>query len=488
MEGEEEDMSALPEYRNLIGGELRPAMSGKLLDSINPATGQVWAKIPASDKNDVEDAVAAAKRAFPAWSGLSAAARANYLRQIGEIFPKYGSELTKLEMNSIGCHAIKTNTAHGLQFRWNLIAGQTLEAVTGRSVQLDPTTQGYTKREPFGVVAAIVPFNAPIAMACAKASVVLGAGNTLVLKPPEQASEAILRFAELIKDILPPGVFNIVSGLGPDVGDPLSRHPDVRKITMTGSAGTAKMIQRAAADNLTSAVFELGGKSPNIVFADADLDQAAEGVTNRSIYTANAGQACVGGSRILIQRPILDEMLRRIESIARQHKLGDPFDDATTMGPVISKAQFDKIVGYIEMGKKETKLVFGGRYGPELVPSLPGGFWVEPTLFMTEDNSLRICQEEIFGPVATVIPFDTEEQAIAIANDSRFGLAAGVWTKDAARINRCVRDINAGTVWINTYLRIGYELPFIGLKDSGYGEDDIMEFTREKTAIVTTGW
>ena len=480
-------MSPIVEYRNLIGGELRPATSCRLLDSFNPATGQVWAKVPASDKSDVEDAVAAAKRAFPAWSGLPAAARAHYLRKAGELFAKHGDELTRLEMLSIGCHALKNNTAHGLGFLFDRAAGQTLEAVTGRAVQLDPTTLGYTTREPYGVVAAIVPFNAPIAMAASKISVVIAGGNTLVLKPPEQATPGILRLAEFLKDVLPPGVVNFVSGLGADVGDPLTRHPDVRRITMTGSAGTAKLIQRAAADNLTSSVFELGGKSPNIVFADANLDKAAEGVTIKSIFTANAGQACVGGSRILIQRPIVDEMLERMETIAKKHKIGDPFDGATTMGPVISKVQYDKIVGYIEMGKKETELVFGGRYGPELVPSLPGGFWVEPTLFMTEDNSLRICQEEIFGPVAVVIPFDTEEQAIAISNDSRFGLAAGVWTNDAARMNRCIRGINAGTVWINTYLHIGYELPFIGIKDSGYGYDDVMEFTREKAAVIATG-
>ena len=373
-----------------------------------------------------------------------------------------------------------------LGFLWDRAAGQTLEAVTGRSVQLDATTLGYTKREPFGVVAAIVPFNAPLAHGLAKASVVLAAGNTVVLKPPEQASPAILRFAELVKDILPPGVLNIVSGLGADVGDPLTRHPDVRKITMTGSAGTARMIQRAAADHLTSAVFELGGKSPNIVFSDADLDKAALGVTRQAIFTANAGQACVGGSRILIQRAILNEMLPRMETHMKALKLGDPFDEATTMGPLISKAQFDKVVGYIEYGKKETKLLYGGRYGAELVPSLPGGFWVEPTLFMTEDNSLRICQEEIFGPVATVIPFDTEDEAIAIANDSHYGLAAAVWTKDVARINRCVQEIRAGTVWINTYLQTRYELPFVGMKDSGYGHDDVLEFTREKTAIIAT--
>jgi aldehyde dehydrogenase (NAD+) len=281
---------------------------------------------------------------------------------------------------------------------WDRAGARTLEAVTGRSVPLDATTLGFTRREPYGVVAAIVPFNSPQGMASSKAALALAAGNTVVLKPPEQASPAILRFAELAAQVLPPGALNVVSGLGAEVGDPLVRHPDVRKITMTGSPGTARAIQRAAADNLTSAIFELGGKSPNIVFPDADLDRAALGVTVQAIYTTNAGQACVGGSRILIQRSILDEMLGRMEKIIKGIKLGDPFDPETTMGPLISKAQFDKVVGYIELGKRETKLVCGGRYGPELVPSLPGGNWVEPTLFLTEDNSLRICQRRSSGP------------------------------------------------------------------------------------------
>jgi aldehyde dehydrogenase (NAD+) len=209
-------------------------------------------------------------------------------------------------------------------------------------------------------------------------------------------------------------------------------------------------------------------------------------VTTQAIYTTNAGQACVGGSRILIQRPILDEMLKRMEAIAKDIKLGDPFDPATTMGPITSKAQFEKVVGYIETGKKEAKLLFGGRHGAELVPSMPGGYWVEPTLFLADSNSLRICQEEIFGPVAAVIPFDTEDEAIAIANDSSFGLASGLWTKDLARVNRFIRDIRTGNVWVNTYLQTRYELPFGGIKDSGYGHDSILEFTYEKTAVIAT--
>jgi aldehyde dehydrogenase (NAD+) len=482
-------MSGLPTFNNLIGGEIRPATSGKTLNSINPTTGEVWAKVPASDRSDVDDAVNAAAKAFPAWAALPAAARGHYLRLIGDMFRKHGEELTRLELMAIGCQAKKENVPvnpGALGFLWDRAAGLTLDAITGRSVPLDPTTFGFTRRSPYGVIAAIVPFNSPIGMACSKASMALAAGNTMVLKPPEQASPAILRFAELAAAILPPGVFNVVSGLGPDVGDPLVRHKHVRKITMTGSANTARIIQRAAADNLTSAIFELGGKSPNIVLSDADLDRAAKGVTTQAIYTTNAGQACVGGSRILIQRPVLEPMIERMKAIISKIKLGGPFDPDTTMGPLISKAQFDKVVGFIASGKRDAKLLHGGRSGAELVPSMPGGFWVEPTLFMATDNSISICQDEIFGPVATIIPFDTDDEAIAIANDSVFGLASGVWTRDLARAHRFVRDINSGNVWVNTYLQTRYELPFGGIKDSGYGHDDILEFTYEKTAVIAT--
>jgi aldehyde dehydrogenase (NAD+) len=481
-------MPDLPQFRNLIGGELRPAISGKTLDSINPATGQVWARVPASDKSDVDAAVAAAVEVFPTWSSMPPAYRGYFLQQVGALFKDHGEELSRLEMLGIGSIP---STAQGpvmgaLGFLWDRAAFATLEAATGRSVPLDATTFGFTRREPYGVVAAIVPYNAPVPMASIKMALALAAGNTVVLKPPEQASPAILRLGELMAQILPAGAVNIVSGLGADVGDALVRHRDVRRISMTGSVGTARNIQRAAADNLTSSIFELGGKSPNIVFADADLDKAAEGVTTRAIFTANAGQACVGGSRILIQRPVFQQMLERIESIAKKVVIGDPANPATTMGPLISKAQLDKVVGYIELGRKESKLVFGGRYGAQLVPSLPGGYWVEPTLFTTTNNALRICQEEIFGPVAVAIPFDTDDEAIAIANDSRYGLAAGVWTNNLERAHRMIRDLRSGNVWVNTYLETRYELPFGGIKDSGYGHDDILEFTCEKTAVIAT--
>jgi aldehyde dehydrogenase (NAD+) len=485
-EKEEAVVSELTVFRNMIGGELRPARSGAVLDSINPATGEVWSQIPASDKSDVEDAVAAAQAAFPAWAALPSAARSNYLRQAGEALSKHGEELARLETldNGWPLHDISARRGAGMKFLWERAASATLAAATGRSVLLDSKTMGYTLREPYGVVAAIIPWNSPIGIAGNKASNALAGGNTVVVKPPEQASAAILRMAEILANVFPPGVLNFVSGLGAEVGDPLVRHPGVRKITMTGSSLTGKRIQRAAADNLTSAVFELGGKSPNIVLDDADLDAAAIGVTTRSIFTINAGQGCVAGSRILVQRSILPEMLQRIRAIAEKVVVGDPMNPATTMGPIVSQTQFDRVTGYIKVGLEEAELVFGGRYGGELVPSCSGGYWVEPTLFVTDDNSKRICQEEIFGPVAVLIPFDTDDEAIAIANDSVYGLASGVWTTSMGRAHRFVREIQAGNVWVNTYLQTRYELPFSGVKESGYGHDDILEFTREKTAVI----
>jgi aldehyde dehydrogenase (NAD+) len=482
-------MSELPEYRNLIGGELRSAASGRLLDAENPATGEVWARIPASGQADVNAAVAAASAAFTDWSAMSAAARGAYLRRVAEVFAEHGEELASLESRDNGFLLRNTlkRVGPGLNFLWNRAASLTLDAVTGKSVALDRDTLGITRREPYGVVAAIIPWNAPIGIMSNKASCALAAGNTVVVKPAEQASVSVLRLGELLAGVLPPGVLNIVSGLGEEAGDALVRHPGVRKITMTGSSETGRLIQRAAADTLTPSVFELGGKSPNIVFADADLDAAVQGVTLDGIYTPNAGQGCVAGSRILVERPIFAEMLDRIQAIAGRVVLGDPLDAATTMGPIISQAQYSRIVGYLEVGAKEAGLVFGGRHGAELVPGLPGGYWVEPTLFTATDNSLRICQEEIFGPVAVAIPFDTDDEALTIANDSRYGLAAGVWTRDLGRVHRFIRDLASGNVWVNTYLQTRYELPFSGVKDSGYGHDAVLEYTREKAAVIAAG-
>jgi aldehyde dehydrogenase (NAD+) len=481
-------MTTPTRHQNLIDGELRPPAADRWLDAINPATGEVFAQIPSSDRDDIDAAVAAAAAAFPAWSRLAPSARSAYQRKIAQVFLDHGDELGRLETVDNGRilpENLERNIA-GMHYMWSLAASETGLAATGQTVVMGPTTLGLTRREPYGVIGALVPWNAPISMLSSKGAFALAAGNTVVVKPPEQASTSCLRLGELIRDILPPGVFNIVSGLGPDAGEPLVRHPLVRKITMTGSSDTARLIQRAGADTLTPAVFELGGKSPNIVFADADLDAAAEGATLSSVFSGNAGQVCVAGSRILIQRPVLDEMIDRMTAIAASVVIGDPSAPGVMMGPIVSQEQFDRVVGYLDIGRKEADLVCGGRYGAEVVPSLPDGYWVEPTLFLTGDNSTRICQEEIFGPVATIIPFDTDDEALAIANDSRYGLASGVWTRDLHRAHRFIRDIESGNVWVNIYRQTGREVPFGGIKDSGYGHDSVLDFSREKSAVIAT--
>ncbi|MEV4009466.1 aldehyde dehydrogenase family protein [Nonomuraea angiospora] len=477
----------MSDYRNLIGGELVPAGDGRTLDSVNPATGEVWARIPASGAPDAEAAVAAARRAFPAWSALPALARAGYLRKVSEVFARNAEELARLETRDNGRILRDTlkKDLPGMAYLWQLAAGQCLDAAKGDTVILGPDTLGLTRREPYGVAVCIIPWNSPISTFSAKAAYALAAGNTVIVKPAEQASASVLRLGELLAEVFPPGVLNIVSGLGEEVGDALVRHRDVAKISLTGSTATGQAITRASADALKPLTFELGGKSPNIVFPDADLDAAAQGVTVNSVYTGNAGQVCVAGSRILIHHSIWDELLDRVARICADLVLDDPLDLRTTMGPIVSSAQYEHVRSYLELAEKEgASLLFGGRTGAEVVPGLPGGYWVSPTLYTTTDNSLRLCQEEIFGPVAVAMPFSSDEEALEIANDSRYGLAAGVWTRDLGRAHRFVRDLQSGTVWVNTFRQMPPGLPFGGVKDSGYGHDSVLEYTREKAAII----
>ncbi|MFI0443988.1 aldehyde dehydrogenase family protein [Actinomadura sp. 6N118] len=478
-------MTEVRDYSNLIGGELRPAADGRTLDSVNPATGEVWATIPRSGAADAAAAVEAARAAFPKWSGMPAAGRAHYLRKVAEVFAKNAKELAELETIDNG--RLITETAKrdlpGMTYLWTNAAAECAAAVEGRSVDFGPGSQGLTRREPYGVVLGIIPWNSPISTLSAKAAFALAAGNTVIIKPAEQATVSSLRFGELLREVLPPGVLNIVSGLGEEVADPMVRGRDVNKVSLTGSVGTAQIITRASAESLKPLALELGGKSPNIVFADADLDRAAPGVTTQAIFTANAGQICYGGSRILIQRPVYDEMISRMKEIAAGIRLGDTLSPDTTMGPIVSAEQYERVTSYLEIGAKEgAELIFGGRFGAELVDEAhAGGYWVEPTLFATSDNSLRVCQEEIFGPVAVALPFDTEEEAIALANDSVYGLAAGVWTRDLGTAQRMFRRLDTGTVWVNTYRKVMF--PLEGTKDSGYGNDSVLAYTREKAGL-----
>ncbi|MEV0199216.1 aldehyde dehydrogenase family protein [Nonomuraea sp. NPDC050691] len=477
----------MSDYRNLIGGRLVPAADGRTMDSVNPATGEVWARVPASGPQDAESAVEAAGKAFPRWSALPALARAHVLRRVSAVFTEHAEELARLETRDNGriLRDTLTRDLPGMAHLWQLAAGQCLDAVKGDTVILGPDALGMTRREPYGVALCVIPWNSPISTFSAKAAYALAAGNTVIVKPAEQAGVSVLRLGELLAEVFPPGVLNIVSGVGEEVGDALVRHRGVHKISLTGSTATAQVITRASADALKPMTFELGGKSPNIVFPDADLDAATQGLTVNSIYTGNAGQVCVAGSRMLIHRSIWDEMLERMERVASGLVLDDPLDMDTTMGPIVSRGQYERVTSYLELAEKEgAELVFGGRRGAEVVPHLPGGYWVSPTLYTATDNGLRVCQEEIFGPVAVAIPFETDEEALRVANDSPYGLAAGLWTRDLGRAHRFVRDLRTGTVWVNTFRQMPPGLPFGGVKDSGYGHDGVLEYTREKAAVI----
>ncbi len=489
-------MHTLKDYQNVINGKVIPSSSGHKMDSYNPATGKVWATIPCSTVEDVDATVHAARTALPDWSALPASERAGYLRRIGDAIAQYGDELAELETIDNGW--VIRETKYGLiPVLANMWYDATAAAIhvgsKGETVQLVLNTIGFTTREPFGVVVGIIPWNSALWTFTVKAAAALAGGNTVIIKPSELAAAAPLRYGEILQSILPPGVLNVISGTGAEVGDALVKHPNVNKVSLTGSGRTAQAIAQSTAQNPKSMVLELGGKSPNIVFEDADLAKAANGVTVNGIFTGNAGQLCVGGSRILIQRSVLNQMIALMkEEIATHIQLGDTLNIQTPMGPVANEMQYKKVCSYIELGQQEGgEILIGGRFGgANLLPgqdTLAEGYWIEPTLIKVEGNNLQVCQEEIFGPVAVVIPFDTEEEALAIANDTEYGLGAGIWTSDLNRAHRMIRAIESGNVWVNTYRIVGTELPFGGQKASGFGTDSVREFTREKTCYIQIG-
>jgi aldehyde dehydrogenase (NAD+) len=475
-------------FPQLVGGDLVSAASGAELPSVNPATAEPWATIPRGGATDVDAAVAAARAALPGWRGRSALERAACLRRLGDLVAQRTGELAELETRDNG--KIITDTSGEVPAcaqMWYYHAGAA-DKLAGETIEISPLSFNFTRREPIGVIGVIIPWNSPLSLFSAKVAAPLAAGNTVVVKPAEQAACSCLALAPLFAEAgFPPGVVNIVSGLGEEAGDALVRHPDVGRITFTGSTETARAISAAAAGTLKQLAFELGGKSPNIVFADADLDAAAIGVSTMGLFTGGAGQTCVAGSRVLIERPVYDDLLARVEKIASGIRLGDPMDRATTMGPVVSDEQFARVRAYLALGVEEgAEVAFGGRSGAELFESgspFAAGYYVQPTLFRDAENTMRVAREEIFGPVGVAIPFDDDDEAVAIANDSTYGLACGVWTTDLKRAHRMVRDVEAGSVWVNAYRRIHWAVPFGGFKESGYGRDSGMESVLESTQI-----
>jgi aldehyde dehydrogenase (NAD+) len=483
------------QFQNVIGDGLRSAASGAVLDSVDPSTGRVWAGVPRSDERDIADAVAAAGEAFEKrWRILPALARSRYLRQLADVVADHASELAEMEARDNG-RIIADTSSFDLPACVEMLhyfAGAA-DKIAGDTVEIGPSSFNFTLREPIGVVGLIVPWNAPLSITCAKLGAALAAGNAVVVKPAEQASCSVLRLGELALEAgLPAGVMNVVAGLGEEAGDALVRHPAVGRISFTGSTDTARVIAGRSAPVLRPLHFELGGKSPNIVFADADLELASIGVSTMSVFTGNAGQTCIAGSRILAHESVADELVERVGAIAGDIRLGPPLEPATTMGPIVSNDQFERVRSYLTLGLSEdAELVFGGRSGAELFPSgsdLAGGYYVAPTLFRSEHNDLRICQEEIFGPVTVIIPFRDDDHALELANATCYGLAAGVWTTDLSRAHRFVRALRVGSVWVNTYRKIHWAVPFGGVKDSGFGRDSgwesILENTQLKTAWV----
>lgn len=461
----------MTQFLNYIGGQQRPAAKG-WLDSVDPATGEVWAQVPAGGAADIDDAVRAARTAFPGWRDTPPLQRAMKLRAWADAIMANAQELAEIESRDNG--RVLKETRQGdlpggaLHVHYN--AGLA-DKIVGDTIRINPSAFTYTQYEPYGVVGVIIPWNAPLAMFFAKVSAALAAGNAVVVKPAEQAACSILAACRLFDEVgFPPGLVNVVVGEGPDAGDALVGHDDVAMVHFTGSTATGKKIKQRSAGNLKNVSLELGGKSPNIVFPDADLDKATVGVAT-GIYTGGAGQSCIAGSRILIHAEIFDDFVARLEAFASKIDVGDPMDPATDMGPVAFRGQYDKVRSYLD----PAAVIFGGRSGPDMTTT--GGFYVEPTLLNASAERAR--REEIFGPVAVAVPFTDEAEAIAIANDTSFGLAAGVWTESLGRAHRLVDALEAGTVWVNTYRRLHWALPFGGHKQSGNAPANGVEALRE---------
>lgn len=477
-------MAALARYKLYIDGRWEEGASGKTFESINPFTGEAWALVPEGTEEDVDRAVRAARRAFEskAWRSLTGMERGRLLRRLGTLVAERAEELARIETTDNGKLIRETTGQLKAIPSWCEYYAGWADKLHGEVIPLEKATVlNYTLREPVGVVGAIIPWNSPLLLLFWKLAPAIAAGNTVVVKPSEITPASTLELMSLVEGAsFPAGVINVVPGFGETAGAALCRHPLVSKIAFTGCVETGKLVAKAAADRLTRVSLELGGKSPNIVFEDADVDSALAGVL-AGIFGA-AGQQCVAGSRLFLHDAIYDEFLKRLVARARTIKLGDPLSWETEMGPIAFREQWEKVLRYIEIGRQEgARLVCGG--APPDAPALKRGYFVEPTIFSDVRNDMRIAQEEIFGPVLCVLRFKDEEEMLELANDVRYGLAAGIWTNDVKRAHRMAHELQAGTVWINTYRNVSFASPFGGYKESGYGRENGLEVLKEYTQV-----
>ena len=483
--------SALVKFKMFIGGKWVAAVGGEYFPSDNPFTGKPWALIPRGGATDVARAVEAAHKALTTgeWPKLTATRRGALLRKLGDLIADHSKALAEIEVRDNGKLYAEMSAQTAYMAQWYYYYGGLADKIEGHVIPSDkPDTFNYTRYEPVGVVACIIPWNSPLLLAAWKLAPALAAGNTVVLKPSEYTSASLLEFMKLIEQAgFPPGVVNVVTGFGAEVGTPLVEHPRVAKIAFTGSDATGQRIYEAAAKGLKRVSMELGGKSPNIVFDDAHIDNAVKGVIS-GIFAAT-GQTCIAGSRLLVQQSIHDEFVDKLVAFAKTAKMGDPMSLDTQVGPVTNPPQFEKILKYMAIAKDEgATAVLGG--GKAVRPECGNGWFVEPTIYTGVNNSMRIAQEEVFGPVLSVIPFRDEEEAIAIGNDVVFGLAAGVWTQNMRRAFSMAEKLQAGTVWVNTYRAVSYLSPFGGYKRSGIGRESgqemIKEYLQTKSVWIST--
>lgn len=459
-------------YQLFIGGQWVDSDSGKTFTSPNPATGETFAEVAEADKADIDKAVTAARRAFEGkWSKMSARDRGRLLYKLAQLIEQHTPELAELETRDNG-KPIKESLYVDLPQvaeNFEYFAGWSTK-IEGETIPVPGKMFNYTLREPVGVCGQIIPWNFPLLMAAWKLAPALAAGNTVVLKPAEQTPVTAMELAKLIQEAgFPEGVVNIVPGYGETAGAALAAHPGIDKVAFTGSTEVGKLIAKAAAENLTKVSLELGGKAPNVVFADADIEQAVNGAMMSIFF--NQGQVCCAGSRLFLEEGVKDEFLDRFKEKAQRVAVGDPMDKSTQMGPQVSQEQLDRIKSYVDIGRREGATVFAGGEPPKLEGTLEKGYFFQPTIFSEVKNEMRVAQEEIFGPVVSVITFKDEDDLIKQANETVYGLSAGIWTRDIVRAHRFAKEIKAGVVWINTFNMFSPASPFGGYKQSGYGRE-----------------
>ena len=476
-------------YRMLIGGDWVDAASGEVFETENPFTGAAWAMIPRGGAADIDRATAAATAAFndASWSKLSASGRGALLRRFADLLAARADSLAEIETRDNGKLIAEMRGQLRYMPQWYYYFGGLADKIEGRVIPIDkPGVFNFTREEPLGVVAAITPWNSPLMLATWKLAPALAAGNTIVWKPSEFSSASALEFGRLFDEAgFPPGVVNIVTGFGSEIGAHLVSHPLVSKVAFTGGDRTGQGVYELAARSIKPVTLELGGKSANIVFEDAVLEDAVKGVVS-GIFAAS-GQTCIAGSRALVHRSIYAKFVDALVDFARTARMGDPSRDDTQVGPITTRPQLAKVLDYIDVAKAEgATLALGGRRASD--PACGDGWFVEPTIFTEVSPAMRIAQEEVFGPVLAVIPFDSDEQAIEIANGTIYGLAAGVWTQSISRALTMSERLRAGTVWVNTYRAVSYMSPFGGFKRSGIGRESglsaIREYLQEKSVWI----